>query len=196
MDLLKTFFVYFAFHNSSLLFFRYLKGRWCILVCYDVTTKYPVYCVLMDNINGLQLYLLLLYYDFNKCYYYVDDKESLFYCQIKIKIFSRQMLSHVHCFFCFPWGFGGNLHVNISLFRINYILLSWFEIFRFIKWGFRTLDDHQAPNAIVRKQKRTQKFLFLNCKSVEMKLCLKLHCSLCVLIIPTNTDAVLFFYLP
>lgn len=55
-------------------FFRYLKGRWCILVCYDVTTKYPVYCVLMDNINGLQLYLLLLYYDFNKCYYYVDDK--------------------------------------------------------------------------------------------------------------------------
>lgn len=46
----------------------YLKGRWCILVCYDVTTKYPVYCVLMDNINGLQLYLLLLYYDFNKCF--------------------------------------------------------------------------------------------------------------------------------
>lgn len=104
MDLLKTFFVYFSFHNSSLLFFRYLKGRWCILVCYDVTTKYPVYCVLMDNINGLQLYLLLLYYDFNKCYYYVDDKESLFYCQIKIKIFSRQMLSHVHCFL-FPMGF-------------------------------------------------------------------------------------------
>lgn len=86
-------------------------------MCYDVTTKYPVYCVLMDNINGLQLYLLLLYYDFNKCYYYVDDKESLFYCQIKI--FSRQMLSHVHCFFCFPWGFGVNLHVNISLFRIT-----------------------------------------------------------------------------
>lgn len=85
-------------------FFRYLKGRWCILVCYDVTTKYPVYCVLMDNINGLQLYLLLLYYDFNKCYYYVDDKESLFYCQIKIKIFSRQMLSHVHCFL-FQMGF-------------------------------------------------------------------------------------------
>lgn len=85
-------------------FFRYLKGRWCILVCYDVTTKYPVYCVLMDNINGLQLYLLLLYYDFNKCYYYVDDKESLFYCQIKIKIFSRQMLLHVHCFL-FPMGF-------------------------------------------------------------------------------------------
>lgn len=105
MDLLKTFYVYFSFHNSSLLFFsRYLKGRWCILVCYDVTTKYPVYCVLMDNINGLQLYLLLLYYDFNKCYYYVDDKESLFYCQIKIKIFSRQMLLHVHCFL-FPMGF-------------------------------------------------------------------------------------------
>lgn len=103
MDLLKTFYVYFSFHNSSFLFFRYLKGRWCILVCYDVTTKYPVYCVLMDNINGLQLYLLLLYYDFNKCYYYVDDKESLFYCQIKIKIFSRQMLSHVHCFL-FPMG--------------------------------------------------------------------------------------------
>lgn len=72
----------------------------------------------MDNINGLQLYLLLLYYDFNKCYYYVDDKESLFYCQIKIKIFSRQMLSHVN-FFCFKWGFGVNLHVNISLFRIT-----------------------------------------------------------------------------
>lgn len=92
--------------------------------------------------------------------------------------------------FCFKWGFGVNLHVNISLFRIT-IYLSWFEIFRFIKWGFPTLDDHQAPNAIVWKQKPTQKFLFLNCKSVEMKLCLKLHCSLCVLIIPTNIDGFL-----
>lgn len=72
----------------------------------------------MDNINGLQLYLLLLYYDFNKCYYYVDDKESLFYCQIKIKIFSRQMLSHVHCFL-FPMGFGVMLNVNKYLFRIT-----------------------------------------------------------------------------
>lgn len=111
-------FIFFSFHNSSLLFFRYLKGRWCILVCYDVTTKYPVYCVLMDNINGLQLYLLLLYYDFNKCYYYVDDKESLFYCQIKIKYFPAKCY-HMFIVFCFPWGFGGNLHVNISLFRIT-----------------------------------------------------------------------------
>lgn len=35
----------------------YLKGRWCLLVCYDVTTKYPVYCVL---INGQHKWLTIV----------------------------------------------------------------------------------------------------------------------------------------
>lgn len=98
--------------------------------------------------------------------------------------------------FCFKWGFGVNLHVNISLFRITIYFCRGLKFSDLLNEVFQHWMTIKLQMPLYGNRNERKKFLFLNCKSVEMKLCLKLHCSLCVLIIPTNIDAVLFFYLP